>query len=258
MMRMNNVARTLWANSSAEREWRGKMSILTQRAYDLEWYSVRDGMRRANITSAEDADLIIRRARDMKLKYRILGEYKTYKGFSHTLEKARPGDKTITYFAVARTDEDTELMAKGFTEFDNVLQGELLGYPKCCSDAFDNRWRVLQHHDHVWDAAVDTIGQDNTNIELHDIGLTNQFFRYCGPRIIHHLPCRFDCSESIKVAKEYEYLEKENFGDNQLYSFMSMPFHASMYRGIIEVTSTIFRMVSATDFTKEKYIFTVT
>ena len=280
MINIQNVARIVWAG--AEEKAKGEILLheVRQRSYDLEWYAVRDGLRRANITSSEDEEMVIRRIRDMQLNYKILGRYKAYRGYSHTLQSANPGEPTCTYFAIAKTNEDAKLMAEAFKTFDNATQGELLGYPKCCSEAFDARWK-WKEHDHVFQAALAQadncsheelcsrehmmavcagmqMNSSNTvHMNLSGIGHTNQFFRYSGPRLIHHLPCRFDCVESIRVAKEYENLERHIFGDTKLYTFLNQPFTASLYRGIVEVTTNSFRIISATDFTATKYIIKV-
>jgi hypothetical protein len=220
----------------------------------LEVYYTAEGLRSVGLghVYVKD-DPILYWIRHAGLKVKTVGVYKVYSGFTYFLEAARPGDRTVEYVVFGKKEEELDEMIKAFHVFDNDTMGRLLGYPKCCVEAFKSRWP--NEKDTVLRAAMDSVGQDESSKEIHlnDICFTNVFLRYSGHRYIPHLPCSFYCSESENIGKKMMQLEESVFGESVLKRILSLPLTVSMYRGISEVTSEWFKIVVGTDFTKEKY-----
>ena len=114
---------------------------------------------------------------------------------------------------------------EGKTVFD--LMGELLGYPKCCVENYIKYFNLHQQ----WNSSlityqaykaskkfnflVNNLLNFNTRISNKDF---NNFQRYQSlnknfpilySQFIFHIPCRYDCPESIKIGKEVDSLLSE-------------------------------------------------
>jgi hypothetical protein len=263
MMKWDNVQRTLFANEAVAKIAGPVLQEVNGRAYKLETLTVAAGIRRAAIYSSTDEAGVLQICMNYGLKAVLMSRAKIYKGFSHRLQEAKPGEPSIGYFAIGKTMADAEELAAAFKGHDSTTEGRLMGYPKCCCDAFGHRWQELQHNDHALIAALDAGGikdvpgeRGDKVVQLGQVGRTQQFFRYAGARLVFHLPCRYDCEESIAISRAHEQLELETWKDNQLLPFLSQPFTATAYRGIMEVTTAEMRIVAATDHTTVRYTIT--
>lgn len=79
----------------------------------------------------------------------------------------------------------------------DAFLGRLLGYPACCADAFATRWNEARDH-HQGDVAglvAKTGGSGPFPWPL------NPFLRYGGLELVPHFPCRYDCPESLALAR---------------------------------------------------------
>jgi hypothetical protein len=79
----------------------------------------------------------------------------------------------------------------------DVYIGRLLGYPACCSAAFAERWptAVVEHQGDLLPLSLDASGPGPHDWHVNIVA------RYFGSALIQHFPCRFDCSESIAMAR---------------------------------------------------------
>lgn len=77
--------------------------------------------------------------------------------------------------------------------------GMLLGYPGCCVDKFIERWpeAVRKYDGDVAGPLVSASGRGPYDWRV------NILSRYFGFELIQHFPCKFDCSNTIRLAKKY-------------------------------------------------------
>lgn len=72
--------------------------------------------------------------------------------------------------------------------------GRLLGYPKCCVEAFQDRWPIAekQHQGDLAPMLVDGLGPHNWSL--------NPLGRYFGAEYLAHFPCSLQCEASMAQA----------------------------------------------------------
>jgi hypothetical protein len=87
----------------------------------------------------------------------------------------------------------------------------------------------------------------------------NPLLRYAGIRVGFHLPCAFDCQETIAVAAERMDLAKEtdpNLADI-LHGLLSMPMSWDVYHGIAVVRTPIFYLIVPSVPVAERHVVEV-
>ncbi len=109
-------------------------------------------------------------------------------------------------------DEDRAILGWLCLQFGwDRLLGQLLGYPDCCADAFDQRWpdAVREHQGDLAPLTLAASGAPPFDWR------NNVFARYFGAALIQHFPCRFQCSASAATAARaawaLEQFEPEQF-----------------------------------------------
>lgn len=98
---------------------------------------------------------------------------------------------------VVSADEDRAILGWLCLQFGwDRLLGQLLGYPECCVDAFDQRWPEAVH-DHQGDLAPLTLAASGASpFDWR----SNIFARYFGVALIQHFPCQFQCQNTLAIA----------------------------------------------------------
>jgi hypothetical protein len=76
---------------------------------------------------------------------------------------------------------------------------------------------------------------------------------WLGVRFVPHLPCSFNCEESIRQGKENENVWKDKTGAAWAKEMLSWPAEYSALHGIAEIKTPIVRILSNTDATPCKY-----
>lgn len=124
--------------------------------------------------------------------------------------------------------------------------GDFLGFPPCCRQAFARTWGSGQV-DSTWEQVAASSGGDASTL-----------FRWMGIRLVPHMPCRFNCPESVKLAKEFYNLGlKMGFRDEVEFitEVLGWPTHASRRFGIAELASPALKIVTRTDWTPDLQSF---
>ena len=94
-------------------------------------------------------------------------------------------------------------------------------------------------------------------LESRGAQLANILWRWLGVRAVPHLPCRFDCGETIQFAERLLLVaERAGFTDevNWIREILSWPVEWSALHGIAEVKTPILRLSTRTDATASKYV----
>lgn len=112
----------------------------------------------------------------------------------------------------------------------DAFLGRLLGYPQCCTTAFDERWSL----------AAKTYQGDLVTLTLLASGIgpfdwrANIFGRYFGYQLVHHFPCRFTCMDTLRLAQRYEAALKDNEPQyvSKLATILSAPVFYTDYAGV--------------------------
>lgn len=181
---------------------------------EIEYKMVSKGFRQANVYHMvpENFDKQIERIMEDGLVFLPIHRTSRYSGFSHCHIFTDSLDLGSMVYGVVAKDLNT---AKQFRDaqtnnFDHKTTGDLLGYPKCCSEAFNEYFQ--KSYDPIWEPAINTEGsylKDKILYVPHYNPKILQHLRYFGPRIVPWFPCNFLCEESSEKAEIWFNLMKE-------------------------------------------------
>jgi hypothetical protein len=158
-------------------------------------------------------------------------------GYSNTADTIRPGDAYdyrclfihSSHYANFQFGTDDE-------------RGKLLGYPTCCRRHFAETWSKGQV-DSTWEQ-----WQNTTGSFLHG----NTLLRSMGIRAVSHMPCAFNCPESVSLAQDMMELGLDNGLQEPvrlLHEVMQWPIEWSRLFGIAEYVTPALKIVTRTDWT---------
>lgn len=249
--------------------WKGKnlQSMLNEvsRLYTMaEWETVKRGLRRVatvHLTYDNTYDMLQQMAKD-KLIFIPIAKSAYYSGFSHRHIPPRQGEPYFIYGVLARNWKDAWTFTKASEDPHLVhkVVGKLLGYPTCCIEAFNDRWKqgII---DPIWEAGCEMavpikVREDKWLLNAKPSIYTNQMLRYFGIRITSHLPCSFDCTATEEVgaiwSETMESISPKVY--KQLVKLLQMPIVWDAYHGIVQVNTPLFIGISTTGYTDDNRV----
>jgi hypothetical protein len=134
--------------------------------------------------------------------------------------------------------------------------GRLLGYPACCCEFYDKYFVKLGFGDHIWHTATNTLSSAGQYCELENEALTNTLLHRLGIKPVLHFPCSFDCQGTIQLARSFMQLGRAvhlKIKVDCLIQALSWPVQWTALHGIAEIKTPIFKAITDTDATAEKY-----
>lgn len=171
----------------------------------------------------------------------------SWEGFVHHT----PAGDANFYCIIARRLEDALRFRAAFEKGDHDEQGEMLGFPACCRQAFTARWAAGQF-DPIWPAAETTPGAiviaADRRIHLQAHPYSNPVLRYAGIRVGFHIPCNFQCPGTIRAMAERMELARRTHPDVApvLEALLRMPMEWTALHSIATITTPIFRLITNT------------
>lgn len=133
-----------------------------------------------------------------------------------------------------------------FTDDDQL--GDLLGYPKCCREAYAQTWAAGQV-DSTWEQSQHSPPMSR----FRPLGFT--LWRSLGVRMVPHMPCKFGCFESHALGHDFLQVgRKHGFAEElrTIETVMNWPAEWSRVFGIAEIVSPAMKISSRTDWTPMK------
>jgi hypothetical protein len=175
-----------------------------------------------------------------------------------------PEGDSQAYCIIARHLDQAVKFRDAFEKGDHEIQGECLGFPKCCRTAFAENWKA-GFFDPIWQAAITDgvidgwYGPGNivTKIKVDAHPFSIPLLRYIGLRVGFHIPHSFNCSGTIVAGGERLSLAKDQELVKLLEALLSMPMRAELFHGILTVQTPIFHMITYSVPTAEKYTIEV-
>ena len=246
--------RTAWVSTCARDTWAGVIEKCSAMVHDLEIESVAVGQRDCAWSTIKREALpdFIKRCADKGLIVMPVQWVGNFDGFIHYTPK---GDSQA-YCIIAKRLEDAMKFREAFENGDHEMQGECLGFPKCCREAFAANWKA-GYFDPIWQSACgDYPGQMPETNRLRKITAhpySNPLLRYLGLRVGFHIPHSFNCQKTITAGVERLSLAKDRDLVKLLESLLSMPMKAELLHGILTVKTPIFHVINYSVPTEEKY-----
>jgi hypothetical protein len=253
--KMTPFTRTAWVSSAARDTWAKAIRDCSQMVQELEVESVAAGQRPCSWQTMRREALPGFAERCAKkglvvLPVQWIGDFE---GFVHYTPQ---GDSSV-YCIVARKVEDALTFCQAFAAGDHAIQGEMLGFPKCCREAFAANWKA-GFFDPIWQSAIASsfvktvIGEYSVEV-LAAHPYSNPLLRYVGLRVGFHIPHSFNCAETVASGIERLALAKDRDLVKLLEALLSMPMEASLLFGILTVRTPIFYLITYSVPTADEY-----
>lgn len=253
-MRLLNITlpptlRVNWVSDAVREAWEPQWQAAARLVGYLEHETVRVGLREATTAHVSPEALPERQAAWHRagLVFLPLRRVGNYTGFAHGHPPVVPG-KAWHYYGVLARSRKAALAwdaAENGAVVDHAAIGELLGYPRCCIDAFDERWRVGQF-DPIWAQSAAGTWLDETHIRVSGDRHLSALWRYAGLRAVPHLPCSWTCEESQRLAASWGALaRRRGYGDAwaSLEALLALPASWEAYKGLAVVRTPVARLL---------------
>jgi hypothetical protein len=262
MIEITPFTRIVWKTNVAKNKWNDKINAISTMYARCELETVKNGMRRATTwhmdmnNLSQTFDMI----NNHGLIFTPIAQSGYYEGFSHCHRPVIPGKPSYWYGSLTKTVEDGELFKTASNEKEqdavHIPIGELLGYPKCCTDKFISIWKT-GNYDGMYEIAeqtedVDITCRDSAKVcTIHDIGkysINSPLLRYFGIRAIAHFPCSLKCKESYTVAQKWLKVMDTIDPDasNDLKELLSSVISWDSLNGVVEVDTPYFKGITHT------------
>uniref|UniRef100_A0A6M3LYH2 Uncharacterized protein n=1 Tax=viral metagenome TaxID=1070528 RepID=A0A6M3LYH2_9ZZZZ len=253
--------RKVYWNKDLEALWEPRIKRVRKLYSDAELATVVTGMRRVYVyhVNSERFDQSYDFLRRNDLVFFPTNKSAVYSGFSHRHLPVKRGTPYTLYGAAVKHDDQEagELFTKYSTGdlTDHTGIGELLGYPTCCTEFFNETWSH-KSIDPIYEAAIETPDAreiDNV-IEVSCHPYCNNMLRYFGIRITPHLTCSMQCEETIKWGEEWIEIMRQidDEATDWVIELLSMPLTWDCYKGVAIIDTPLFRGVTNSDMTMEK------
>jgi hypothetical protein len=248
MKEIQPFVKIAWNNNATRKQFASILDRIHKVSYDAEYEMVKRGLRKANVyhMTPRNFDKEIEKITRDGLVYLPMVRSKMYNGFSHRHYPVNELDfNCFVYGVVAKDLETAQKFVDASNKGDNVTQGELLGYPKCCCEAFQKNWNAQKVLDPCYEAALNTkhSKQIQNAVYLDGNGLTNVMLRYFGVKVIPFFPCSYDCKEALEIAKVWQSVMETMDADatKTAVDMLNQPLTWSMYKQIIYINTPLYK-----------------
>jgi len=269
MKRLDTVlpewTRVMWASERAIEVWKPRVQAIVDAWSEIEKWSVVDGVRPSCLLSIGPNDLpeLTCWAVDHQLVAIPLSRVGGTALYSATSEP--PGETGWSYrVALCQWAVAAEWSERWHGHQNDDAIGALLGFPECCRRFFGRIWIEEKYLDTTWPMAEETEWIDDDKLRDHrrlirvaGFDSCNILLRWLGVRAVPHLPCSFECPETVKVANEFAQVGRDHGFDDAIEwtaEMLSWPIEWSALHGIAEIKTPILKISSRTDMTVDKHV----
>lgn len=264
---MHSFTRMQWlTNKKVKKVWESRFAKASRLFFNLEHESVIHGLR--DVTTAHiphvNYDVVVRELNKKGLIFLPSKKIAPFTGKMNYHPPIVQGQPWSYYGVLANRIDKAEAFAHATEMNDNMTLGKLLGYPACCSKFFEDTFQS-GYVDPVWQQALQTKEKYIVTKEEQFIRLKNTDWRI-NPMlnmfpigVQFHTRCSFHCESSLILAKEWISLatELKIDGLKEAEMFLRMPMEWDCYKGIAYIKSPLFKISTASNQTKRKYIVQV-
>lgn len=251
-----SFSRMSWVSKAVKDEWEPKLLKARSAYSELELESVTHGLRKCVIRNVSPDYLIafMDKLAERQLVFLPIRKVGGSSEYAHRYTSAKEGSSWKWYGVVAKSYEDASklksLVLEDEENIDHEAIGELLGYPKCCTHFFTEKWGA-GYIDPVWQEAENVASAHVLKKEDHLIKVshelpyeTNLMLRYIGIRLVPHIPCSLDCKDTAHMASSWMNLGRELGIDglNELEEFLRLPVQWDCLKGIAYVATPLFKI----------------
>lgn len=262
-----------WKTPKSRDSWAEHFQKMGYAKSEAEWLSVLDDEtdRKCAIIhiNNQNRERWLKRIGEHDLHYRDIRFSEPYGGFAHEFSPTDGNDPNrITYSVIAPNSdiadkvEEAETEMSGREKHDTV--GKFLGFPDCCREFFLDDWVDGSIRDPMYEISCNTPSAEAVDGDRNDILVkepnagTNIMWRYFGISFITHMPCSWECEESIELARNRYRIMKENgYGDEAelIHRWLEQPHTWSGYHGQAHIqNSHVTSKVNSSCYLDEKNV----
>ena len=245
--------RVIWVSDLAEKIWSPRFARISNAYLQVEKENVAKGIRSSHLTPFEPSLIPQNRnwATANNLELVELGREGANKHMYSSKAAQYVEGQDYTVRCVFTKPELKQEWIAAWNPLNNDKVGELLGYPECCRNWFKYYWQDNQFLDDI------LAMYENSGFSTEGPWQLNFFYRYMGARLVSHMPCSFNCSNSLEIAnanfnlmKELGYVEEAKW----LEEIFNWPVRWSSLHGIAEIRCPVFKLSHKTDYLAEEFI----
>jgi hypothetical protein len=260
--RLPDFTRVSWTSEDARSVWQPRLAAIREAWKRIECLSVLEGIRPRAIVSLTPEELATwpRRFYPKDLLFIPLQVQGAPDHYSSTVAMPTTSRRISFRVAVSHRGRMADFLGAWDADAQDRI-AELLGYPLCCFEFFRRFWIEQGYRDTTWPAAAATgvavIGQFESSVEINTPPETNVLCRWLGARAVPHLPCTFDCRESVVLARALLNVGVQSGFDGEvqwLLQILRWPVEWSALNGIAEIKTPIAKVSAATETTSTKYV----
>jgi hypothetical protein len=245
--------RIIWVSDEAETVWLNRMQRISNAYLNVERENVVVGIRPSYLTSIPPSKVNewSHWAEKNNLALVELAKEATFSGFYSSKAKPYVDGKPYTIRVAITQPHLVDEWKSSWKSMDNVKIGSLLGYPTCCQNWFKHYWTDNGFEDDI------LAMYENNNYSTDGDWKLNMFYRYNGVRLVSHMPCSFDCKDSLSIANSnFDLMKSLNFTDeaNWIEEIMNWPVRWSSLHGIAEIRCPVFKLSHKSDFLSHEFI----
>jgi hypothetical protein len=247
---MPPFARIQWASKDIKEKYEPMFNLAKTVYGRLEKETVKHGLRHVTTEHVSPYDFDVRQQEFAKngMVFLPLQKVGHYTGFSNYHPPVEEGKPWHYYGVLADSIEHAEQFAHATEIGDHTTIGKLLGFPECCIDMFNTKWKE-GYVDPVWQQAEKTdqkyvSKKEDKLIRLKDLPWeANTMLRTFNVGPIFHVKDSFDCPHTIQKAKDWVKLAKDlNMeGLKEMEMFLRMPVEWDALKGIAYIRTPLFK-----------------
>lgn len=217
-----------WVSQDAKKYWNPIFDRLCNSIFELERYTVIQGIRQAAVQILNNKQLYDASIWCHERGLRLL-----------PIEGAPDGHRVI----ITKHSITEDRMIRLWEKRDEKEIGKILGYPECCIDWFVDIWKNKR--------LIDTCISMGEGIHRDYFFTNNILLRDFGIRDIFHLPCSFDCVNTNELAHKIFQVSSEYNLKRELQTIngiLQWPMKYSSLHGVAEITTPIMKIRRKTDY----------
>lgn len=248
--------RRVWVSDVARANWQPRIDRIVDAWREIEWRSVVEHVRPCVLCTipADRWDDLHSRSSKAGLSIEPLMVKRT----AGTGPGGLSESPELSMRAVIGARKDTKRFARAWSGGDIAGVGSLLGYPECCCAFFAETMLRQERPELLWAVATYTskAGSDGRCVEIDGRSGTNIFWRYLGVKAVPHIPCKFDCVASLRLARQLADIgAAAGFAEEMEWAsqILRWPLEWSMLHGIAEMKTPILKVCTNAVATSSKY-----
>lgn len=233
-------ARTAWANAKAKEVWEPRVHKINKALEQIEIQSVYEEVRPSALLFKTPEELVALTQEALRhgcVAFVLNLEGSTGANYSASASAYAPGKPFR--FRTILTQYSAPWVAHQHN--DELAIGELLGYPKCCSEFYKRVWV-----DEAWRDTTYEMARGGTEGPVE----ANILLRWSGVRFVRHLPCSFSCKPTQFIGVQTEELGQSlGFAEEMgwMREMLSWNVEWSSLHGVAEIKTPVLKISTSTD-----------